>query len=194
VSSGGAWPGGESHAAQGSAILVCEAAGLRDTIVPGLMAAGADRARIGLIAEVPEEGGRRPFNLGTDLPLLERAIETLGDVRLIVIDPVNAFAGADAAREDRLGALLHPLATLAEKHAVAIVVVAHPVKGNYLKPNVTSIGALALNAAARTSFLVHNDPIDPRRRFLLQVKNSLAPTAGRLPSPSNGARPRRGPG
>jgi hypothetical protein len=180
VSSGGALPGGESHAAQGSAILVCEAASLHDTIVPGLMAAGADRARIGLIADVPEKGVRRAFDLNTDLAVLERAIETLGDVRLIVIDPVNAFAGADAAREDRLGALLHPLAALAEKYAVAIVVIAHPVKGNYLKPNVTSIGALALNAAARTSFLVHTDPIDPRRRFLLQVKNSLAADRGAL--------------
>src|SRR5262245_33319041 len=36
VSSGGAWPGGEGKAPLGSAILVCEEAGVRDTIKPGL--------------------------------------------------------------------------------------------------------------------------------------------------------------
>src|SRR5262249_54295139 len=42
------------------------------------------------------------------------------------------------------------------------------------------IGSLALNAAVRTSFLVHNDPIDPRRRLLLQVKNNLSGDRGAL--------------
>jgi AAA domain-containing protein len=174
VSTGGYWPGGEGRAAAGSAILVCEQAALRDTIVPGLIAAGADRSRIGLIVDVPGENGRRPFNLRTDLALLESAIHSLPEVRLIVIDPVNAFAGPDGAREDRLGALLHELAALAAKHQVAIVAMAHPVRGNYLKPNVAALGAVALNAAARTSFLVHPDPSDPRRGLLLTVKNGLA--------------------
>jgi putative DNA primase/helicase len=180
VSSGGDWPCGEGKAPLGSAILVCDAAGVRDTIMPGLMAAGADRTRIGVISGVPGEGGRRPFNLHTDLAVIEDAIKELGEVRLVVIDPVNAFAGQDAAREDRLGALLYPLAALAEKHHVAVVVVAHPPKGNYLKPNVQAIGSVALNAAARTSFLLHNDPIDPRRRLLFQVKNSFAGDRGAL--------------
>ena len=175
VSAGGYWPAGEGRAALGSAILVCEQAALRNTIVPGLMAAGADRSRIGLIADVPaEDGGRRAFNLHTDLALLENAIKSLPDVRLVVIDPVNAFVGTGAMREARLGAVLQELAAFAARHQVAIVAVAHPVRGNYLKPNITSLGAVALNAPARTAFLVHPDPSDPRRNLLLTVKNSLA--------------------
>ena len=59
-----------------------------------------------------------------------------------------------------------------------MVVIAHPPKGNYLKPNLQALGSAALTAAARTAFLVQRDPFDPSRSFLAQIKNTLAPDRG----------------
>jgi putative DNA primase/helicase len=157
-------------------VIACAGDGERDTIVRRLMAAGASRERVRLISGITAPGERRPFSLRADLGLLDSALEALGNVRLIVIDPV----GADQDGVDRLQTLLDPLATLAHKHNVAILAIAQSPKRSYLDPSDGFIGRAALETAARAAFLLQTDPADESRRLLVQVKNDLAADPGTL--------------
>ena len=77
ISNGGAWPNNEGKAPRGSVIILSAEDGAEDTLVPRLIAAGADRRKIHLLEAVSESDkkGRRTFNLQTDLQLLETKIK-----------------------------------------------------------------------------------------------------------------------
>jgi AAA domain len=96
VTTGGTWPNGEGCAPKGNAIILSAEDGVADTIVPRLMAAGADLDRVHIVSAVrnPDQGSRRTFNLQTDLALLEQKLDLIGDVRLVAIDPVSSYMGA----------------------------------------------------------------------------------------------------
>jgi hypothetical protein len=56
----------------------------------------ADREKVRIITAVTEidGSGRRVFNLSKDLDVLEGLIAGIGDVGLVIIDPVDAYLGA----------------------------------------------------------------------------------------------------
>ncbi len=175
VSTGGAWPCGEGDAPKGSAILVCPG-GDPDVFMPRLKAAGADLSHVKVICEVDAPNGPRPFDAVTDLPLLDVALRTVEDLRLIVVDGLNLSAGRGAARQART--LLDPLAALAKSHDIPVVAIARPA-GDGLGRKRPGIDPLTLEAAP-CAFVIETDPADESRRLLLQVKNELAPEPGTL--------------
>jgi hypothetical protein len=72
VTTGGKWPCGEGQAPLGSAIILSAEDGAADTIVPRLIAAGADPHRVHIISTVRIERGKGPrgFNLQIGLELI----------------------------------------------------------------------------------------------------------------------------
>src|SRR5262249_35550896 len=76
ISKGGAWPNNEGQAPLGSVIILSAEDSPEDTLIPRLIATGADRRQIHLIEAVREKDdkGRRAFNLQSDLQLLETKI------------------------------------------------------------------------------------------------------------------------
>src|SRR5262249_32141174 len=87
VTTGGDWPCGEGRAPLANVFILRAEDGLADTVVPRLMAAGADLERVRLIAAVVDPNGRRSLNLQGDLALLEEEIARVGDVRLVAACP-----------------------------------------------------------------------------------------------------------
>jgi putative DNA primase/helicase len=57
---------------------------------PRLIAAGADLNRVHFVNSVRVGGKEKTFSLLTDLQLLRRAIEEIGDIAAVIIDPVGA--------------------------------------------------------------------------------------------------------
>jgi putative DNA primase/helicase len=176
VTTGGAFPCGEGRAPQGAALMVCPH-GDPDVLLPRLKAAGADLARIQLIREVPGPKGPRPFDVATDLPLLDAAVRSIKDLRAIIIDGFALPTRRAAAEQARL--LLKSLAALAESQAVSIMLVMHPAGRDRLSDKPASFHPLALEAA-RAAFLIETDPADENRRLLQQVKNEFAADRGML--------------
>jgi hypothetical protein len=85
VTTGGPWPMGEGHAPLGNAVCLQAEDGLSDTVVPRLVAAGADLGRIHQLGMVREQdGNQRMPSLQTDLVLLRQKILEIGDVKLAV--------------------------------------------------------------------------------------------------------------
>jgi len=180
VTSGGCWPCGEGRAPLGSAVILAAEDSIEHTIVPRLIAAGADLTRVHFVqAALTSDGkGRRTFNFQEDLANLKALINNIADVELVIIDPVTAYMGKiDGHKNTEVRGVLSPLGELARECNVAIVSITHFTKGPgsaATKAIDRIIGSIAFIAAPRIGFTVIADPDDPDRRLLLHVKNNIS--------------------
>jgi putative DNA primase/helicase len=164
VSVGGCLPGSDYAAPLGSVLFLNAEDDAADTIRPRLEAAGADVARIHALDAVRTLGddGRvmqRGFDLARDIGALQGAARGIGDVALIVIDPISAYlGGTDSHRNADVRGLLAPLSALAADVGAAVLIVSHLNKtvGNDAMMRIT--GSLAFVAAARAAYIVARDP------------------------------------
>jgi hypothetical protein len=151
------------------------------TIVPRLMAAGADRSRIHLVDSVKLANGSETLpSLPAHIDAIRAAAEDLGDCRLIVIDPVPAYlSGIDDYRNSVLRGALTPLKILAERLSVAVVLVSHLTKGGSAHGKHRVLGSIGYVGACRANFLFLPDRKDRARRRVLMVDigGNVAPLA-----------------
>lgn len=186
VTTGNPWPGNaEGFNQAGSAILLSSEDDIQDTIVPRLIAAGADRQYVTALQGVEFQlddktpAKHRCFNLESDLPALEQAIDASPGCRIIGIDPISSYlGGTDSHKNAELRGLLAPLAELAAQQQVAVVAITHLNKTNGVKAMHRITGSLAFVAAARAAWLVAPDKENPKRRLFLPIKNNLAAESG----------------
>ena len=164
----------------GGVVMLTAEDDLEDTVRPRLDAAQADVSRIIAIEAVnhyeadSRQNHQALFSLEHDLPALEKAIEAVGDCRLVVIDPFTAYLGAtDSHKNAEMRALLAPLAKLAAKYRVAVIGISHLRKGEG-PAMYRTMGSMAFVAAARAAYVVCKDKLDitGRRRFVLPIKNN----------------------
>jgi DNA polymerase I-like protein with 3'-5' exonuclease and polymerase domains len=177
ITRGAMWPCGEGQAPLGNAIVLSAEDDIADTIVPRLIAADADLSRITVLKMMRDTESERMFSLVTDLPVLRQKILEIGNVVMIIIDPVTAYLGVgkvDSFRATDVRAVLSPLKELAEELRVAVLGIMHFNK----KIDVTNVllrisDSLAYGAASRHVYAIVNDP-DNHRRLFVRGKNNLA--------------------
>jgi putative DNA primase/helicase len=185
VTCGRAWPDGAPGCTLGDVILLSAEDGAADTIRPRADAAGADPDRIEILRAVRESNNgnltERHFSLDGDVARLDEALARRPGVKLVVVDPVTAYLGSlDSHKNAELRGALMPLAALAEKRGIAILLVSHLNKGQAEALYRVS-GSNAFVAAPRTAWLVTQDPANEGpRRLMLQLKNNLSPNPGGL--------------
>jgi hypothetical protein len=164
-------------------IVVSAEDGTAHTIRPRHRAAGADLERVYVVESVTPAASdkttlkERLFSLESDIRELEKKIEEIGNVAMVVIDPVTAYMGrADTHRNSEVRALLGPLAKLAEKYNIAVVIVTHLNK-NEAKDWKSINGTIGFYALARVVYMVVEDPTDedstPPRKLLFHEKGTL---------------------
>ena len=179
VTTGAAWPDNPlSNEYPGSVVLMNAEDDVADTIRPRFDAAGGDASKVSMLEGIERCGadGRRVHASVTlaDLNAIETAIRDLPDCRLVVVDPVSAYlAGVDGHKNADTRALLAPLAALAGRYGVAVVMVTHLSKQAGCRALYRAMGSMAFVAAARAAYLVVEDKEDPQRRLLLPMKNNL---------------------
>src|SRR5262249_1332328 len=128
ITRGELWPCGEGSAPLGNVIVLSAEDDVADTIVPRLIAAGADLQRITILKMVHDANTERMFSLISDLGVLRRKIIEIGNVIIIIIDPVTAYLGVgkvDSFRATDVRAILSPLKDLAEELRVAVLGIMH---------------------------------------------------------------------
>jgi hypothetical protein len=179
ISTGGKWPVSGETATRGTVlILQCED-GVEDTVVPRLIAAGADRTKIKRIKSTmaPVKGGKlkeRHFSLADDLALLGAKIKELGDVVALGIDPVTAYMGKiDSNDTAQVRSVLDPIAAFAAEHHVAVLGITHLNKGSGDAVK-RVIGSQAFTAVVRTNFMVVKDKANAGRRLMLPTGSNIS--------------------
>lgn len=146
-----------------------------DTVIPRLIAAGADLARIERVDGVRKDGEPVPFGLA-HYEALESHLEKNPAIKLVIIDPAGAYVGrakVDDHHNSELQALLGPLADLASRRGVTIVLVCHVNKSASLKAAYRVMGSVGYVNSARAVFIVGPDPDNPERRVIIQTKGNL---------------------
>ena len=151
------WPNGAPGIIPCRVIMLTAEDNTDDTLVPRLIAAGADLTRIKELKAIRRNGKEELFLLGEDLAVLEQMIHDWGDVGLVTIDPITAYMGHakhfDSHRATDVRSQLSPLKTLAERTGVAISAVTHPPKNVGQRALDHFIGSQAFIAAARLGHL-----------------------------------------
>ena len=121
----------------------------------------------------------RMFNLATDLPLLRSKIEEIGDVVLVIIDPVSAYLGVGKVNNSSttdVRAVLAPLTKLAEEKKISIIGIMHfNKKADVTNAMLRIADSLAYVAAARHVYVVVDDAENDKARLFVKAKNNLAP-------------------
>lgn len=144
---------------------------LEDTIVPRMLAAGADLSKLCCI--------REPINT---LTFTDERIEKLFQkVRptLATFDPIQAFLGdgIDMHRANQIRPIMQRLLILADKYNCSIVLCMHLNKSGGGKALYRGLGSIDIAAASRSVLLAGVDPNNSTIGALIHVKSSLAPKA-----------------
>jgi RecA-family ATPase len=176
VTTGSPMPDG-SHGLNGGVLVLNAEDDEGDTIVPRLAAMGANLKLVRILKTIPGSEGERQLEFPGDLAAIERAARSV-QARLIIIDPLMAFltSATNSFRDQDVRRALAPLAALAERLNVAIVIVRHLNKnsgeGNPLYRGGASIGIIG---AARSGLLAANDPDGEsgQSRILASTKSNL---------------------
>jgi putative DNA primase/helicase len=123
------WPCGEGRAQFGNVVMLSAEDDAADTIVPRLIVAGADTNRVHLVSAAKRsDGTKKTFNLVTDLELLRAKIEEIGDVVLVVIDPLTAYLGVGKVNTFQGGdvrGVLTPLVDMAAENHFFVLGIMH---------------------------------------------------------------------
>lgn len=179
VSRGAAWPCESAERVAGNVLMLSAEDDPDDTIVPRLIAAGADLSRITFFDAVRalDEGGRThdlPIALDKHLDALCAAIKP--GTQLVTVDPISAFLGhTDSHNNAEIRTVLAGVGRVAAQMRFAALGVSHlnKVSGTSAVYRVT--GSLAFVAAARAVFAIARDPEQHERRFMLPIKSNLGP-------------------
>lgn len=169
---------GECHGKPRGVFVVATEDSWEHTIVPRLMAAGADLSRIYRVEVETATGVHLGLTLPRDIPALNRlAIEY--EIGLMLLDPLMSRLGKlDTHKDSDTRMALEPLVSLAHKAKLTIIGLIHHNKSGSDDPLSLIMGSKAFTAVARAVFTVMTDPDDEtdRRRLFGIAKSNLGRT------------------
>jgi putative DNA primase/helicase len=152
-----------------------------DTLLPRLLAAGANRERCYFVEGTRIGNEVLPFDPATDMAKLQKAMETIGGIKLLIVDPVvNAVAG-DSHKNTEVRRALQPLVDLAESCKCALLGITHFSKGGQGgDPAQRVIGSVAFAAVARVVMVAAKVQGDEGqdKRILARSKSNIGPDDG----------------
>jgi len=162
-------------------ILLCAAEdSIEEVMIPHFIAEGADLDEVHTVKHIstePRTGEKSKIHLGLEhIAELRDELIQRPEICLVIIDPFASFvarARIDDHKQSELRKVLDPLADLAEKTNVAVIVIVHLNKGTTDKAAYRIAGSVGYTAAVRLAYIVAADPDDGDRRFLLPVKKNL---------------------
>lgn len=149
------------------------------TIVPRLMAAGADLTRVFRVDVSTSDGIDTTLVLPQDLYALERAVDEVG-AALILLDPLMSRLDSrlDTHKDADVRRALEPLVAIANRTHAAILGVIHVNKSTSTDALTLLMGSRAFTAVARAVLFVMLDPDDDGVRLMGEEKNNLGATNG----------------
>jgi hypothetical protein len=149
-----------------------------DTVVPRLLAAGADLSLIHRLDMTRTRDGKEVTFSITHFEAMQAHLEAYPTIREVYIDPFGAYIGAAGVNENKdadVRSIMDPLAELAAKTDVTFYLVKHLTKGATARAVHKVAGSAAYSNACRAVFMLSTDPEDEDLRLLMPVKMNGAP-------------------
>ncbi len=179
VSTGRDWPDG-TPCDGGEVVMLTAEDDPADTILPRLREQGAVLSKChvlgGMYDPDDEDDAADRFVSLDNVAMIEETIQEIGDVKLLIIDPIGSYLGerTDSHRDNQVRAKLAPIATLAEKYGMAVLIVSHSRKATATTADDLVMGSRAFTGICRSVWHLLPDPEDEDRRLLLSGKSNLA--------------------
>jgi len=144
------------------------------TIVPRLMAADADLARVHRVDVQTADLADGGLSLPRDLRGLETAADDVGAV-VLLLDPLlsRLDAGLDSHKDAEVRRALEPLGAFADRTGISVIGIIHVNKSGNTDPLSTLMGSRAFAAVARSVLFVAADPDNEEVRLLGVPKTNL---------------------
>src|SRR5471032_3082339 len=178
LTAGGRWPDGSTCHSLGNVLIWSSEDVADDTLVPRLIASGADLARCHFIEGIAQDGESVPFDPSQDIPDLRRAVDAIGGVSLLLIDPIVSAVAGDMHRANDVRRSLQAVVDFADAHGCAVIGITHFAKGGAGKaPQDRVIGSQAFGALARMVLVTAKEE-GSNRRVMARAKSNIAPDDG----------------
>lgn len=155
-----------------------------DTLAPRLKASGADLNRVFFIQGTKENGALRTFDPARDLQTLEQEAKKIGNIALLIVDPVVSAVAGDGNKAGDVRRGLQPIVDLAATLDCAALGITHFSKGTTGREPLERVtGSQAYGALARVVIVAAKDGNDeegdtPARRFVARAKSNIGPDGG----------------
>ena len=146
------------------------------TIVPRLIAAGADLDRVFRIDVVAESGMGGSLTLPSDIVELREAVESVNAV-MVLLDPLMSRLSThlDSHKDAEVRVALEPLKAFATDACVAVLCIIHVNKSSNADPLTVIMGSRAFTAVPRAALFAVKHPEDDGTCLLGFEKNNLGP-------------------
>ena len=181
ISSGSALPCGHCPAVGGVLIWSGED-DFADTLLPRLIAAGADLSRVYLVGVVREAEQSRAFDPAYDMGELAVAAEGRGDISLIIVDPLVSAIRGDSHKNAEVRRGLAPLVDLANRLDACALGITHFSKSTGARDPVERVtGSIAFSAQARIVMGTVRKAVgeECEQEFILaRAKSNIGPDGG----------------
>lgn len=180
VTSAGRWPDG-THSTAGDVLIWSGEDAAADTLVPRLIASGADCSRVHFVGRVNDVDGSRPFDPASDFPELERAATKIPALRLVIVDPIVSAIAGDSHKNAEVRRGLQPLVDFAERTRCSVLGISHFSKGSAGREVVERVtGSLAFGALARIVLATAKDADESEGggRLMVRAKSNIGPDGG----------------
>ena len=180
---GGRWPDG-SRCSPGNVLIWSGEDDPADTLLPRLIASGADRARCFFVSGTRIDGEVEPFDPARDMAALEEQAVAIGGIKLLIVDPVVSAVAGDSHKNTEVRRALQPLVDLGSRLDAAVLGISHFSKGGAgSDPASRVVGSIAFTAVARVVLVAakvkaEDGEQDQDRRILARGKSNIGPDDG----------------
>ena len=187
VSTGTHFYGGMNTVGAKNIIFLGNEDSISKQLKPKLVANGADCKRVHAVnyVQLAGDGLRHTFSIKNHLHHLIDLIDNIGDVGLIVIDPITQFLGnVHENANSEVRTVLDPLTGLLRERGITCIGISHLNKKSDIQSAYRILGSIAFVAAARSVWLVaaekdkDDSTAEPSRYFMpIKCNYSINPMA-----------------
>jgi len=175
ITSGNPFPDGTSIPTTGDVVIWSGEDGIEDTLVPRLIAAGANRERVQIVSgTIDGDGMRRPFDPSRDLSRLTVALAKCTNLSLVVIDSLVSVTTGNSHKNAETRKDLTPVQELAIACHVPVLGIMHFSKGTQGRDPLERVnGSLAFGALPRLVFCTAKQ--EDGKRLFIRAKSNIGP-------------------
>jgi putative DNA primase/helicase len=181
ITTGGRWPDG-TKSELGNILIWSGEDDPKDTLMPRLLASGADCNKCLFVQGTRINGEISSFDPARDMARLEEQASLVGDVKMLIIDPIVTTVTGDSHNNTDVRRALQPVVDLAQRLNLAVLGISHFSKGGKgSDPAQRVVGSIAFSAVARVVLVaakVKRPESEEGIRVFARSKSNIGPDDG----------------